>query len=253
MPVADYYGSPPVAVLDPRERDVLHYEPSWDEFMHFLYLPVWLPPGSTTNHPAIPKSLEMLRPLLVAALHDFRIATGEPWWKERYWYVTARRGYASPDNPLNRPGWHCDGFGTDDLNWVWCDAFPTLWLDRRLPDGTISPDHIRSVGEMTDAVVEQPEYVRRIKPFRLYRFSPFVIHAAPDENACANAGLAPIEAASGLRSFVKISASRHRYNLKGNSRNWDLDYDWEMFDRSEIRNDPHYAGTDFYTPDAAGG
>jgi len=41
---------------------------------------------------------------------------------------------------------------------------------------------------------------------------------------------------AGVRTFFKLSASHHRYNLLGNSRNYDLDYDWEMFDRFGRRN-----------------
>ena len=42
----------------------------------------------------------------------------------------------------------------------------------------------------------------------------------------------------GFRTFVKISVSKHKYNLKGNSHNYLLDYDWDMVHRFVERNHP---------------
>lgn len=43
---------------------------------------------------------------------------------------------------------------------------------------------------------------------------------------------------AGVRSFVKISVSRHRYNLVGNSVNHLLGLNWPMAERMPERNHP---------------
>ena len=42
----------------------------------------------------------------------------------------------------------------------------------------------------------------------------------------------------GVRTFVKISVSRHRYALRGNSINHELAPDWAYADRQAERNCP---------------
>jgi hypothetical protein len=69
----------------------------------------------------------------------------------------------------------------------------------------------------------------------LYKLNPFVVHATPI-----------IQEPGEMRSFVKVSVSKHRYNLVGNSHNYLFDYEWEMFERTDVRNDPTYAQADYY-------
>lgn len=217
MPVGEYGGE--AEQIEPIDLE-------WDEVMHFMYLPVKFPLIASMGDVRLPERLAFLQPLIdtVMEIEDT---------ENRYIYVTARRGYATPDNPLNRPGWHCDGFGTNDMNFVWYDRWPTRIAVQPFPD--ISSDHTVSMEQFADQVslrnvVELPEKW-------LLRFNPFVVHTTP-----------LIPAPGGFRSFVKISVSDHRYNLKGNSHNHRFDYDWEMYDRSDVRNDPSYGQGDFYIP-----
>lgn len=219
------YGDPPVAV---QEGLFL----GWHEFMHWLYLPVKMG-GGPHNDVRLPANLGFAEEAVAEAMDDA--------WKlgrditNDYVYVTARRGYATPDNPLNRPGWHCDGFGTDDLNYVWSDRWPTrFWVSGDEP--AVSPDHLVSLGEFETLAFNEPEKIRDVNPFSLHRLSPFVIHDVP---------LIP-DGQGGMRSFLKVSFSKHRYNLVGNSHNHLFAYDWEMFPRDVARNDPAHAGADFY-------
>ena len=78
-----------------------------------------------------------------------------------------------------------------------------------------------------------PARIRTYPDKTLMRLDPSVIHAAPE-----------IPAPGGERSFFKVSFSNSRYNLRGNSRNYLLDYDWPMYDRAAVRNDPAHAGQD---------
>lgn len=206
------------------------FDLDWDEYMHYMYLPVVMP---YQGHGwRLPERLKFVQPLLTA------LYSAAPWGRYQYVYVTARRGFATPNNPLNRPGWHCDGFGTDDVNYIWTDAFPT-----RYATGDLDPctdDHMLSIeawNRSLDVVRPRDDIsgiaVHKIKLNTLYRLDPFVIHSTPK-----------IPAPGGERGFIKISFSNEKYNLKGNSHNYLFDYDWKMWDRAELRNDPAYAGGD---------
>lgn len=210
--------------------------PQWDEFMHYLYLPIHMPeheiPEGQTLGFRVPERLAFLRDAIDRACIDYVVALGGN-LNDVYVYVTARRGFATPDNPINRPGWHCDGFGTDDINYVWFDRFPTLVAHQRFE--RISKSHITSARQFENQAWEGA--IRELMEYTIYRFSPYVVHAAP----CGS-----IPAHGAMRSFLKISISEHRYNLIGNSHNYLFDYDWPMHDRSDVRNDPHYAGGDYF-------
>lgn len=206
------------------------YDLKFEEYMHYMYLPI-----AIDNKVAIPKNLSFGKTLINDVMYE-EISRGHHW---KYIYVTARRGYATPGNPLNRPGWHSDGFGTEDINYVWTDRYPTLFA---LGDfGEISEDHIESAKQFEDkikAAQEFTSYRRKIEIVTyadkmLQRLDPTVIHAAPE-----------IPAPGGERSFFKVSFSNEKYNLIGNAHNYGLSYDWEMFSRQSLRNDPSKAGKD---------
>src|SRR6476620_6628483 len=86
----------------------------WHEFTHWLYLPVVL----ESSEVRLPPQLKFMHTALHLAMDIEREDYGNVW---RYVYLTVRRGFASPDNPLNRPGWHTDGFGGEDINYIWSD------------------------------------------------------------------------------------------------------------------------------------
>lgn len=198
----------------------------FEEYMHYMYLPIFIPESSRIR---IPENLSFARDMILAAIEEE--------WDNRYnptthVYVTARRGYATPGNPLNRPGWHSDGFGTDDVNYVWTDRFPTLFAIGDF--GEISKDHVVSSDQFTNVANNSTRVQHRTyRDKELLRLDPSVIHTAP-----------PIPAPGGERSFFKISFSNERYNLKGNAHNHLLDYEWPMYDRQTVRNDPHRAQDD---------
>lgn len=204
----------------------------WQEFMHYLYLPVRMvgpdSPAGTDRRPQFryPERLAFLAPMVEAAWRD-SWSQGHP---ASYVYLTVRRGFASPDNPLNRPGWHCDGFGTDDVNYVWWDTHSTRFALQDFDE--VNPGHVESMCDFEAQI--RPECVVSYEDRGLYRLSPYVVHATPE-----------IPAPGCLRSFVKISCSKHRYNLEGNSHNYLFEYDWPMHPRSAARNDPIYGEADF--------
>lgn len=252
-----YYGEPPT------EMAQLDLSQKWTEFMHYLYLPVRIPvtdgdhllhgdsiTGRLLGHAdwdadqevvalwAIPDRLAFLEDAARACFVN--AMEYAPHLSNPYVYITARRGFATPGNPLNRPGWHCDDFGGTDLNYTWCDRFPTRYLTA--PKGLIdmSTDDAESMVQMKnlyDNYVYHPTSpiaLRHVPLNTIMRLSPYVIHDTP------------LIYEGGMRSFFKISVSTHRYNLIGNSRNHLLNYDWPMVSRDEMRNQPSGGNRDYY-------
>jgi hypothetical protein len=231
----DYtYGAHP-QVIGPFDVD-------WSEYMHYLYLPVVMrewDPGDVLHHGHIrlPPNLEFLRGL-VEQICDAENVVDDDGVAQQYVYVSARRGFAHPGNALNRPGWHADGFGSDDLNYIWSDSYPTMFAVGEF--GEISEDHVVSAQQFEERIADSlrgpvPGMIRVYQgdPYIVYRLDPSVVHAT-----------AEIPPPGGDRSFFKISVSPDRYNLRGNSHNYLFDYDWYMYTRSEVRNDPIHGGGD---------
>ncbi|MEO8531970.1 MAG: hypothetical protein ABI459_12135 [Deltaproteobacteria bacterium] len=183
------------------------------EVFYFLYLPVSLPGSSAA---VLPAQLQPLHQLLEAVQAD------EP---ERFMaehvYVTAKRMFVSPTLSANRPGWHSDGFMTDDLNYVWCDALPTIYNPG--PFKVTLDDHL-SLKEFEAQADEAKNVTYPVN--HLVKLDDRVIHRV----AMADHQI--------MRTFVKISISKQRYTLKNNSINHDLSYDWAYADRLPERNQP---------------
>lgn len=207
------YGAPPTDLglidLDPREM------------MFWLYCPIKLPGMEGLIYPP---NLHQFLPIFDKVCHDVPIHR----WRESYVYVTAKTLFATPENPGNRPGWHSDGFLTDDLNYIWCDGNPTVFWE----GGPISftADHIASLDEMN--LVCQSDWERhQVCPVKhLLRLDQRVMHKVATD-------IRP-----GVRTFIKVSVSDQKYALAGNSINHGLAPDWVYQDRAESRNCPQGTG-----------
>jgi hypothetical protein len=201
-----------------------HFNFELPEVMYYLYLPVVMDDSPVK----LPPNVEICRDLINQA-----IIFGErhrPGRSYRYAYLSARKGWASPDNPLNRPGWHCDGFGSNDMNFVWWAGPGTRFTYQRLTD--ISDDHLISMRQFEEQI--RPEFVYTPTEKNLYGISPLCVHATP-----------LIAAPGCMRQYVKVSLSNERYNLENNSHNYLFDYDWPLHSREETRNDPAATGRDY--------
>jgi hypothetical protein len=188
------------------------------EMMAWLYCPIKLPGHLQETYPA---NLAQFLPIVSAVYVD----TGAVDWMDSYVYLTAKRLWVSPENPGNREGWHADGYGTPDLNYIWADKSPTLfWEPKALlpyPD-----DHKLSMLRMEEDARLLPHHIRTYPNNTLLRLDETVIHA-----------VAPCETA-GWRTFVKVSVSKERYLLEGNSINHELAPDWTYVAREAVRNCP---------------
>lgn len=193
-----------------------------DEVMYYLYLPVQMT-DADRDAILLPPNVECVRPMIEAAIADSD-------YRYRYVYLSARKGWATPDNPLNRPGWHCDGFGTRDLNFVWWTGPGTRFAIQPFSD--ISEDHVQSLAQFEAQI--RPDRVVSYREKGLYRIDPGVVHATPlvDPPGC-------------MRQYVKISLSDQCYNLENNSHNYLFSYNWPLTSRDLIRNDPHKAQRDY--------
>lgn len=207
----DRYGELPEVIT---EFDI---DVSDTEMCFVQYLPVYFPESIDLS---IPSSLEWCRKLIIEAGYQEIVARGKG---RCYVYLTVKRVYGTG----NREGWHCDGFGTDDVNYIWYDAHPTEFY---YPEGlgllTLPHDHQGSI-EVMDELLNTDVKDTIIYPCKhLIRMTQSSIHRVNPK---------PF---TGLRTFVKISFSDSKYNLKGNAHNYLLDYHWEMVERKIERNDP---------------
>ena len=206
------YGWPPI------DLGLIDLSPV--EMMAWLYCPVKLP-GTTLV--SVPENLRQFYRILDEVKEDvIAFRTGKS-WRDSYVYITAKTLWVTQDNPGNRPGWHSDGFMTDDLNYIWSDRNGTLFWEPKLPVGFVQ-DHVASLQEMAVACEQGPHKVYPDK--HLLRLDQTVMHRVADVKE------------AGWRSFVKISVSRHLYNLVGNSINHTFGKIGDYAERSLERNHP---------------
>lgn len=203
---AKIYGAPP--------RNLGHIDISPAEMMFWLYCPIKL---AGRHGIVVPPNLEQFWPIISACRADC-----EPFfWENSYVYLTAKTLWVTHENPGQRRGWHADGFGTDDLNYIWYDTEPTLFVE--LSElVSLTDDHRESMIEMEMFAEQMAPTFYEVK--HLLRLDQSVLHRVGDFGE------------PGMRSFVKLSVSRHPFNLFGNSINHDLAPDWTYAKRSVERN-----------------
>jgi len=208
-----YYGKSPMFL----ERVKLEL----DEYMYVQYMPIKMP-GSDFM---IPPNMGFLYSILGEMLCD-DIQTHK---FGNYIYATVKHMFVGKGCAANRMGWHSDGFGTDDINYIWYDKTPTEFCVQKFE---LSDDHETSLIQMQLQAKEENIFTCDVE--RLIRLDQSVIHRVAETKE------------DGFRKFVKISVSKHQYNLKGNAHNYLFDYDWKMVERSVVRNHPIANNGDFY-------
>lgn len=196
-------------LIDSRYPEVVGVIPlKPEEFCYSVYMPVKV--GTAM---ALPSPLQWVAPLLD------KVCT-EDYLRYYYYYLTVKhmwvQGYG------NRPGWHIDGYLSDDVNYIWSDCNPTEFCVQQFD---LSKDHEKSLQEMEEQA--DPRCCVSAAPNELLRLTPDMVHrTVPSE--------VPI-----LRTFIKISCSNNKYNLKGNASNPVLQVSLgEMVERGQSRNHP---------------
>lgn len=201
------------------------------EMMFHMYMPISLP-GSDRVY--LPEHLEVFRPLVVMAWQDERER-----FKNEYVYLTAKTLWVSGEYIGNRPGWHSDGFGTNDLNYIWADRAPTEFMysnykaEHYSEDQRNACENFYSLCDRLESNVlkfgdhhNNPWRIKQYADKHLLKLDPSVIHRSP------------VDFEAGMRSFAKVSISPDQYNLEGNASNYLLDIDWQTKPRNKERNHP---------------
>lgn len=192
----------------PEDMGLVDLNPT--EMMFWLYCPIKAPQTSYI----IPPNLRSYYSLLNKIKEDV---------SNKYVYLTAKTLYVENTYSGNRPGWHSDGFGTDDVNYIWYDNNPTEFTDGKLkynlPEDCKDAMNQMEINANNSNIVTYPNK-------HLLRLDQSVIHRAPNY------------VKAGIRTFVKISISNDKYNLIGNSINHKLPIKMNMVKRNTDRNHP---------------
>lgn len=200
----------------PKELGI--FEVNATEMMFYQYLPIKMPYETLVT---MEERLNCFGKLIGSICCDFIGEFGLDRYVESYVYLTAKHLYVMPDCSFNRPGWHSDGFMTDDINYIWCDKFPTVFNETYFSltmDDSISMLEMERQARSANNVTYKENQLLRLNQFNIHK-------VAPIESGC-------------MRTFLKVSFSKDKYDLIGNSHNYLLDYEWQMKPRGISRNIP---------------
>lgn len=200
----------------PKELGV--YEIACKEMFFYQYLPIKLIGDSK---PITEDRLRCFDKIIGAICCDFIGEFGLNRYINSYVYLTAKNMFVTKGCSYNRPGYHSDGFMTDDINYIWCDVLPTVFNTSQY---ALTMHHEFSLTEMEQQSLKENEIT--YQPNALLRLNQFSIHKVADVDKTIQ------------RAFLKISFSEDKYDLEGNSHNYLLKYDWEMNKRNVTRNIP---------------
>jgi hypothetical protein len=198
-----------------KKLDIINHD---SEFFKYQYLPIKLPNIST----AIEFRLIKFIPLIKICYNDYIELFGIENTRESYIYLTAKCEYQRGNCGFNRKGWHIDGYMSDDINYIWSSNQPTIFNSGEF---NLSEDHHISQDQMLFQAKEENNVTYPNET--ILRLDNKCVHKVGNTE-------------EGVRTFVKITFSKNKFNLKGNSHNYLLAYDWEMFDRLVSRNHPNY-------------
>jgi hypothetical protein len=200
------------------------------EMLFWLYCPIFVPNSYSI---VLPDNLKQFRPIVDRVTCDLEDVGCYYAEDLTYIYLTAKTLWVGGGGKnMNRPGWHSDGFGTDDLNYIWSDRAPTEFLHLD-PLVEIPQDCRESMEEMSKLAYGAEalgpiDFAHTTYPDKhLLRLDQSVIHRAAED------------VTPGMRTFVKVSVSKDRYDLIGNSINHDLPAShWPLVERKAERNHP---------------
>lgn len=194
------------------------YNVNCNEMLFYQYLPIKLNDSISIQYEERLKCFEWL---ISSVANDFIKKFGFNEYKDSYIYLTAKHLFQSPNCSFNRPGYHSDGFLTDDINFIWSNNNGTIFNKTEF---NLTLDDNISIKEMQSQALKQNEVY--YKEGSILRLDQFNIHKVKEiETPC-------------LRTFVKVSFSKDKYDLIGNSHNHLLNYKWDMKERKPERNIP---------------
>jgi hypothetical protein len=199
-------------------KDLGQFQIECKEMMFYQYLLIKM---ENETQPVYGQRLKCFDKLIGVVCCDFIGEYGLDAYVASYLYLTAKYMFQAPGCSYNRMGYHSDGFMTNDINYVWSDKNPTVFNKSEF---VLSMDDGESLVEMEQQAQRENEFTYPEKT--LLRLNQFNIHKVAD-----------IETA-GMRTFLKLSFSKDKYDLIGNAHNYLIDYNWEMKPRKQERNIP---------------
>lgn len=188
------------------------------EMMFYQYLPIKFP---TVVKPIYEERLKCFDDLIGNICCDFVGEFGLDRYVDSYVYLTAKHMYQMNNCSFNRMGYHSDGFLTDDINYIWYNKNPTIFNNSYF---NLTLDDSISMDEMNKQALK--EYELTYPENSLLRLNQYNIHKVNDFQQ------------PGMRGFVKVSFSKDKYDLLGNTHNYLIDYNWDMKERKAERNIP---------------
>lgn len=194
------------------------FEVQCKEMMFYQYLPIKMQYMASLKYE---KRLSCFDEIIDCICDDYAKAFGFAQFVESYAYLTAKYMFQMPNCSYNREGYHSDGFLTDDINYIWSDKNPTTF---NKSDFNLTLDDNISLIEMEQQALVENEF--HYPNNTLVRLNQFNIHKVSE---CKEVG---------MRTFLKVSFSKDKYDLVGNSHNYEIPYNWEMKERKLDRNIP---------------
>jgi len=189
------------------------------EMLFYQYLPIKLSNSSNIKYE---KRLSVFDTLINNCILDFnKTLNSFKEFEEYYIYLTVKHMYQLKNSSYNRTGYHSDGFLTNDINYIWSNINPTVF---NISDFDLTLDDKLSLIEMKDQA--NPQFDIMFANNTLLKLDQYNIHKVNDKIK------------EGMRTFFKLSFSKDKYDLIGNSHNYELDYNWEMKERQKERNIP---------------
>ena len=136
-----------------------------------------------------------------------------------YTYLSVKRLPIGPGNSFSRPGWHIDGFLSEDVTFIYSDIFPTLYSTS---DFSLTRDHAISMAEM--AVQAKETDVVEMPANELVHIDLHCVHRV---------NVPPV---AHTRTFLKVVLSHRPFNLEGNAVNPECLPPWSFVPRAVSRN-----------------
>ena len=188
-----------------------HSVKGYMEDTYVLYLPVKMNNSSIQ----VPDNLKMYEHLVYSAINNINR-------RFEYIYLSVENRYIPADTCQKRPGWHVDGYLTNDETYIYTKSSDTTEY--------INQSNIE-LGPIDD--------LEALHQFNTYKGGEIVhINSGHLYNLKRCIHRSPTITKGHKRLFVKISFSNDRYNLYGNSKNYLFDYDWKYVERDNERNTP---------------
>lgn len=188
-----------------------------EEYFSYTYLPIKL---ANQTHTTVEERLRIFHPIIGRVCCDFVGEYGLDRFVNCNLYLTAKNQYQRKGSGFNRPGWHSDGFGTNDISYIWSNKQPTIFNSTEFD---LSNDDVLSMEEMNQQANPLNDY--SYPNNSVLRMDQFSIHKVGEYE-------------EGDRSFIKLCFSEDIYSLKGNAINYELDYTWTYTPRGKERNIP---------------